>query len=63
MPWRIKREVYLILLGVALLTLAIVVLVLNKDASTELLAAAAIVGGLAVVLVSLPDHNGKDGDH
>ena len=48
------------LCGVALLVLAVVVWVLNQNTSADLLAAAAVVGGLAVVIVSLPD-NGNGG--
>ena len=60
MTWHTRRTIYLVLLGVALLVLAVIVWVLNKDTSTDLLAAAAVVGGLAIVLVSLPD-NGNGG--
>jgi len=59
MPWRVKREVYLILLGVVSLVLAIIVLVLNQDTSTDMLAALGLVGGLAMVIVSLPGGNGN----
>jgi hypothetical protein len=54
MPWRIKREVYLILLGVFALTLATIVLVLNRDIQSDLLAVLGIAGGIAIVIVSLP---------
>ena len=58
---RTRRQVALILLGVALLALAVIVFVLNRDVSTDLLAAAALVGGLAIVVVSLPANgNGKN---
>ena len=60
MPWRTKRIVYLMVLAVALLVLAVIVWILNQDTSADLLAAAAVVGGLAVLVVSLPD-NGNGG--
>ena len=60
MTWHTRRTVYLMLCGVALLVLAVIVWVLNQDTSADLLAAAAVVGGLAVVVVSLPD-NGNGG--
>jgi len=47
-------------LAVALLVLAVIVWILNQDTSADLLAAAAVVGGLAVLVVSLPD-NGNGG--
>jgi len=58
--WHTRRTAYLMLCGVALLVLAVVVWVLNQNTSADLLAAAAVVGGLAVVIVSLPD-NGNGG--
>jgi hypothetical protein len=58
MPWRVKREVALIVLGVAALVIAIVVLVINRDTSTDLLAVLGLVGGAAIVVVSLPNGNG-----
>lgn len=54
MPWRLKRELILILLGVAVLALAVVVFVLNQDTSTDLLAATAVLGGVAIVVNTLP---------
>lgn len=60
MPWKIKREIYLILLGVAGLVLSIIVLVIGQNASTDLLAAIGIIGGAAMVIVSLPENgNGQ----
>jgi hypothetical protein len=53
-----RRAFALILLGVAALTLALIVLITNRDISTDLLAAIGILGGLAIVVVSLPA-NGK----
>lgn len=57
---RARRLAALILLAVAMLTLAIVVLVLNRDVSADLLAALGIIGGVAIAVVALPV-NGKNG--
>jgi len=62
MPWRLKREVGLILMGAAMLAVSIVVLVLNQNASTELLGAIGAVGGVAVILNAVLPANGG-GDH
>jgi hypothetical protein len=62
MPWRIKRIWVELILGVIALTIAIVVLVLNRDTSTDLLAALGIVGGVAIVINALPT-NGNGEDH
>ena len=58
MPWRVKRQVALILLGVVALVIAIIVLVINQSVSTDLLASLGLIGGAAMVIVSLP--NGGD---
>lgn len=63
MPWKIKREIYLILLGCAVIVLGSIVLALNtKHLSIELLAVVAILGGFAIILNTLPTngHNGGD---
>jgi hypothetical protein len=62
MPWRIKRIWVELILGVLALTIAIVVLVLNRDTSTDLLAALGIVGGVAIIINALPT-NGNGEDH
>jgi hypothetical protein len=54
MPWRVKRIWLEILCGVAALTIAIVVLVLNRDASSDLLAVLGLVGGVAIIINTLP---------
>jgi hypothetical protein len=59
MPWRIKRVWIEILLGVAALTLAIIVLVLNRDVPSDLLAVLGLVGGAAIVVNALPDNGGN----
>lgn len=54
-----KRIAILILLGVGVLVLAIIVLVTARNADTRLLATIGLLGGLAIVVVSLPSSNGK----
>jgi peptidoglycan/LPS O-acetylase OafA/YrhL len=54
MPWRIKRIWALTLLGVAALSLAVIVLVLNRDTSTDLLAVLGLIGGVAIIVTTLP---------
>lgn len=54
-----RRMAALILLGVAVLVLAIIVLIRNRNIDSDLLAVTAILGGLAIVVVALPV-NGKD---
>ena len=60
MPWRIKRNVYLVVFAAAMLAGAIIVWVRNKSADTDILAALALVGGLAILIVALPSNG--DGD-
>ena len=55
-----KRTALLILLGVIVLTLSLMVLIRNRSLETDLLAAIGLVGGLAIVVVSLPSSNGRD---
>jgi hypothetical protein len=62
MPWKLRREIYLILIGVAMLTLSSIVLVRNTSIDTELLGTIGAASGLAIILVSLPV-NGRNGDH
>ena len=59
MPWKVKREAALILLAVVALVLAIIVIVISQSLSTDLLAALGLVGGAAIVVVSLPNGNGS----
>jgi predicted neutral ceramidase superfamily lipid hydrolase len=53
-PWKLRREVYLILLGVVVLVLSIIVLARHRSVDTDLLAVVGLVGGVAIVIVSLP---------
>ena len=59
MPWRLRREIALIVLGVIVMALSIVVLILNQSASSEILAAIGLVGGIAIIINLLP----ANGDH
>jgi len=59
MPWRIKRNVYLVILAAAMLAGAIIVWVHNETSDTDLLAALAVVGGLAILIVALPSNGGE----
>jgi hypothetical protein len=49
-----RRTALLILLGVAVLVLAILVLIRSRSWDLDFLAIIGILGGLAIVLVSLP---------
>jgi hypothetical protein len=60
MAWRQRREIYMVLLGCAMLAVSIVVLVLNQNASTELLGAIGAAGSLAVILNAIWPTNGKN---
>lgn len=52
----------MILFGVAALALGSVVLALNRDVATDLLAAVGLVAGAAMILIALPENgNGKGG--
>jgi hypothetical protein len=60
MPWRLRREIALILLGVIVMALSIVVLILNQSASSEILAAIGLVGGIAIIVNLLPANGHND---
>jgi hypothetical protein len=63
MPWRLRQEILLIGLGVIVIALSIVVLVLNRDASTEILGAIGLGGGIAIIVNTLPlngENHGQD---
>jgi hypothetical protein len=61
MPWRVKRLWLEIVIGAAVLALAVIVLVLNRDVPSDLLAVLGLLGGVAIVINALPA-NGADGD-
>jgi hypothetical protein len=50
----------MVVLGAAVLALAIVVFVLNRDIPSDLLAVIAVLGGLAIVVTAIPG-NSSDG--
>ena len=56
MPWRLAKTVILILLGVSVLVLAIVIFILNQNTSSDLLAVVGLIGGLAIIVNSLPSN-------
>lgn len=56
---RARRQLVMILLGVVCLTLALIVLIRNRSPDDELLAILGLVGGLAIIVVTLPGN----GDH
>jgi hypothetical protein len=57
-----RRLAILILLGVAMLVLALIVYIRNRGTDNDLLATIGILGGLAVVVVTLPTSNHHDDD-
>jgi hypothetical protein len=60
---RAKQLAVLILLGSAAIALAIVVWVLNQTTSNDLLAVIGLLGGIAIIVNSLPLGNGhKNGN-
>ena len=56
----VRREVWLILLPVAVLVISLVVLIRNRDLDTDLLAVLGLLGGVAMIVVALPGRNGKE---
>jgi hypothetical protein len=61
MPWSLRRQIALTVLGVVVMVLSIVVLILNQNASTEILAAIGLGGGIAIIVNTLPT-NGENHD-
>jgi hypothetical protein len=55
----VKREVWLLLLAVAVLVISLIVLIRNRSLDTDLLAALGVLGGAAMIVVALPGRNGK----
>ena len=53
-----RREVLLIVCGVAACVIGILVLVGNRDWTTDALAGGLVVGGVAMIVVALPTLNG-----
>ena len=56
----VKREVWLLLLAVAVLVISLIVLIRNRDLDTDLLAVLGLLGGVAMIVVALPGRNGKE---
>jgi hypothetical protein len=56
MPWKLRKEVYLILLGVIVLVLSIIILARHRSVDTDLLAVIGLAGGVAIVITSLPSN-------
>jgi hypothetical protein len=63
MPWRLKRQLILIVLGVGAMALGIVVFVLNRDTASDLLALVAFLGGVAIILNTFPTNGNGNGSH
>jgi hypothetical protein len=55
-----KKLATLILIGVAVLTISIIVIVRARTLDGTLLAYVGILGGFAIIVNSLPTSNGKD---
>jgi hypothetical protein len=60
MPWRIKRQLILVLLAFVMLAGAITIWVRHQNADVDILAVLAVVGGAAILVVSLPANGGGD---
>jgi hypothetical protein len=60
---RARQLAVMIVLGAGVLALAIVVFVLNRDTSSDVLAVIALLGGLAIIVNSLPVGNHRNGDN
>jgi len=56
-----RRAAILIAIGVAVLVLALLVMIRNRSLDDELLATIALLGGLAIVINSLPGNGSKNG--
>jgi hypothetical protein len=60
---RARQLAVLIVLGAAVLALAVVVFVLNRDTSSDVLAVIALLGGIAIIVNVLPIGNHRNGDN
>jgi peptidoglycan/LPS O-acetylase OafA/YrhL len=56
---RARKQAYLIILAVIALVLAIIVIFTAHNLDIKALGVVAIVGGIAMVIVSLPDNGDK----
>ena len=55
MPWNVKQRFLLTLFGVVALVLAIVVWIRHRDIDTDILATGLFFGGLAMIIIALPN--------
>jgi hypothetical protein len=61
MPWRLKKQIYLILLGCIAIILGVVVFIGNfHDWPSDVLGVVAVVGGVAIIINSLPSNGNGD---
>jgi uncharacterized membrane protein HdeD (DUF308 family) len=61
MPWKIKKQIYLILLGCLAIILGVVVFIGNfHDWTSDVLGVVAVVGGVAIIINSLPANGNGD---
>jgi len=58
-PWRTRRIVYLVVLAALMLAGAIIVWVGNRSTDGDVLAALALVGALAILVVAIPVNGGN----
>lgn len=56
LTWAQRRQVYLVLLGCAMVILAAIVVGLDQTTSTELLGAIGFLAGLGTLIASLPSN-------
>ena len=59
----VKRQIYLILLGVGAMVIGLIVLARNRNINVDLLAALGVLGGVAMIVVALPGRNGNNAKH
>jgi hypothetical protein len=52
------RQLWLTLIGVAVLVIGLIVLIRNKSLDDELLASIAVLGGIAIIVTSIPTPGG-----
>jgi ABC-type Fe3+-siderophore transport system permease subunit len=58
-PWRVKRELYLILIGCGLIAAGAIVAYRNRSVDLRLLGFVGIGSGLGMILNALPGGNGS----
>jgi hypothetical protein len=60
MPWRYRKFAILVFVAALMWAASITVLVRSKSLDLELLAAAGMVGGLAIIVTNLPNGGNND---